>query len=226
MKDEHTRKEHESFGLAGFSRVSTSGENRLFGSYLSKHPETILLRIHSATVDHHLAHDWFHADKELIEVELSPSQFAEMLTSMNRGDGVPCTIRRYNGKHIEDVPREHEMEQAKIYKGFAGQMHQLAANFKERRARLDELLSKKALSKADREEIHHMVFDVFQWFESNASFQLESFEEAADKVVNHAKAQVDAFVTGVLTRAGLEALRERFATIQKADLLPKHEDTK
>ena len=33
---------------------------------------------------------------EIIEIEMSPAQFAEAITSLNIGCGVPCTIKNFN----------------------------------------------------------------------------------------------------------------------------------
>jgi len=214
VNDPKDYERHPSFGIIGFHRISHGlGRNLLFGSHLDRHHETIELRVFRASRDHSLAHDTVYAElrgRPLIEVELSPAQFAQLLTTMNVGDGVPCTIRWVNGERMPDVPDEHESEQVKIYKGFQGGLDRMVAALDEKRQRLDEILSKKSFNKDDRKEIRNLVFGIFQYLESNASFVLNSFEESAEKVVTAAKAQVDEFVLGALIRAGMEKLAEQF----------------
>jgi len=100
--DDKVTIEHESFAMLGITRSSCSFSQNLFGSSI-QHSHTIRLKIAPAKIDRMLNRDWFHANtKPYIEVEMSYSQFAEAITSMNVGDGVPVTLRRLDGKTIEN----------------------------------------------------------------------------------------------------------------------------
>ena len=123
--DDRITIEHESFAMLGITRSSCSFSQNLFGSSI-QHSHTIKLKIAPAKIDRMLNRDWFHANtKPYIEVEMSYSQFAEAITSMNVGDGVPVTLRRLDDKRIEDCPqfdkrqefeKEFEKEMLKIGK--------------------------------------------------------------------------------------------------------------
>ena len=210
--DDYEREEHDSFGLIGFSRVSNGpGRNLLFGSHLDRHHETIVMRVKTAERSHGLSHDWHHGRKELIEVEMSPMQFAQLLTTMNFGDGVPCTIRFLTGKGmIDPVPETHLPEQVKILQNVKKEAHEMVASMDERRQRLQEILSQKSLKKADREEIAVLSEAIFRWAENHIPFAFKSFEESAEKVVTAAKAQVEEFTLATLVKAGMEKLRDQF----------------
>jgi hypothetical protein len=200
---------HESFGMVGFHRQS-GGNRRLFGSHLTNHHETIVLEIKRGVRQHGLSHDWTHGRKQLIEIVMSPAQFAQLLTTMNMGDGVPCTIRRLLGEQMEPVPVTHEPEQVKILKGVRRDLAGMVASLAGRRAELAAILAKKTIVKKDREKIADLTHDIFQWFESNGAFAFRSFEESAEKVVTAAKAQVEDFVLSTLIKAGMEHLSEKF----------------
>lgn len=106
--DERTETKHESFGMVGINRTSSSGTN-LFGS-IATHHSFITLSVKRASVTRHLSSDWYHAEpQDLIEIEMSHSQFAEMITSPGIGDGIPCTIRALNGKLLEECPATEQM---------------------------------------------------------------------------------------------------------------------
>ena len=77
LVDGKDRVTHPAFGMARFSRVS--GDNRLYGSAV-RHQHFISLCIMRGSYQHDLGRDWYHGGEELIEVFLSASQFAEMLT--------------------------------------------------------------------------------------------------------------------------------------------------
>lgn len=57
--DDFTEKNHESYGMAGFYRLTSSHGHPLFGSSI-KHRDTICLRIGTANVKRGLSTDWYH----------------------------------------------------------------------------------------------------------------------------------------------------------------------
>ena len=73
----------------------------------------------------------------------------------------------------------------------------------------ETLLEKKSLNKADREEILKKFYMVMMQVKQNVPFMLEQFEEATGKVVTHAKAEVDAFMTHNVMSEGLRALADK-----------------
>lgn len=213
MKRDVERREHPSFGLIGFSRCSVGGSRkyRLFGSSLAKHYNVIMLRVHQAFEEHHLSQDWRHAQgAPLIEVEMSEAQFASLLTTMNMGEGVPCTIRYVapggSGK-VESAP-DADVEVDKVRKGFERDIKELVNKFESLKVRAKEILGTAKSSKAERDEIVKLIEGAAQDLSSNFGFVIEQFNEATEKVVTQAKAEVDAFVTNAAKVAGLERLKE------------------
>ena len=77
------RTTHPSYGTLLFSR-STGAKEALFGSSI-QHRDTICMTLHHASIERGLNRDWIHGDKVIAEVEMSYSQFAEAITSMNIG---------------------------------------------------------------------------------------------------------------------------------------------
>jgi len=207
-------KKHPSFGVIGISRIH--GERGgFFGSHVKKHHDFISLRISNASYRHELGKDWIRADGMLpiIEVELTPAQFAAMLTTMNVGDGVPCTIKFRDGKPTEPVPDDYGAEHERVVEEFRQKIEAKRAEVQPRLARVRELLTKKGtLRVAEKEEILDLVEGLFRDFSrGNADFILEQFERSAEKVVTEAKALVDEFITSTAARLGMKALKERFS---------------
>lgn len=207
------RSKHPSFGMVGFSRASVGGSRRerLFGSSLAKHYNVIMLRVHQAFEEHHLSQDWRHAQgAPLIEVEMSEAQFASLLTTMNMGDGVPCTIRYVapggSGK-VESAP-DADVEVDKVRKGFEQNIKELVEDFETLKGRAKEILGTAKSSKAERDEILKLIERAAQDLSSNFGFVIEQFNEATEKVITQAKAEVDAFVTNAAKVAGLDRLKE------------------
>ena len=162
MSFDGPEEKHPSYGTVGLSRITSSGGNKLFGSHLEHHHDTMLLRIHSAALMHDLGCDWVHADMNpLIEVELSPAQFASMLTTTNVGNGVPCTIRRLDGALVEDVPHTHKTEQARARDDFALTVKELLDSIPVKRKELDRVLDGTRMSKKDKKAVRDAVHHIF-----------------------------------------------------------------
>jgi hypothetical protein len=106
MSDDRKEYKHPSYGMIAFNRSMGGRPTRLFGSPLEEHYGTVRVVIGTGTRIHESNMDRYHGSLrgEHIEVEMSAAQFAEVLTSMNQGSGIPCTIRYINGKPIEDPP--------------------------------------------------------------------------------------------------------------------------
>ena len=106
-------KNHESYGMIGLSRGHISGGVSLFGSSI-KHSEVITLKISKGEVNRSYNRDSFSSRAEIIEIDLSQSQFSELITSFNRGDGTPCTLKTVNGKRMEEPPFVSKVQQSQI----------------------------------------------------------------------------------------------------------------
>lgn len=210
MSRDEEREDHPSYGMIGFYRT-TGNPGRLFGSPLKTHDHYVTLRVSKGTRIHSLGHDRFHGGLrgEIIEVIMSAGQFSELLTTMNVGSGVPCTIQYLLGERVPSPPEDAELEVEKVRKGFKKDMEQVVAKIKEDKKELAALLEKKTLTKADKEKIMWMLGRVEQHVESNAPFMVSQFEEAAEKVVKHSKAEIDAFITHNVVAEGLRAIAER-----------------
>jgi hypothetical protein len=199
------REDHESFGLVSFHRVS--GATRLFGSHLDHHNHYITLSVMRATVSHGLSSDHYYERNTLIEVDMSAAQYAEAITTMNMGGGIPCTIRRINHIRMEDVPEDTQAEYKKIRDGFKDQISDLVDMAKNARTEAKEIVDgKSAVSKTRVRQIVAVLDRVVMELESNAPFVVKQFEESADRVVTHAKAEVESFVMHALTKVGLKAI--------------------
>jgi len=212
MKDNEIY-EHESFAMLGISRGSNSYGKNLFGSSI-KHSNTITLRIKPAKLNRHLNRDWFHATGvPYIEVEMSYSQFAEAITAMNVGDGVPVTLTYLNGKEIEDCPQTDKRQE--FDKEFENEMLSIGRSLKKLTEQAESLLTeKKAPTKADKEAILHGIKILKQEIESNIPFIKRSFTEQMDKTVLEAKGEVEGFVMHKVISSGLEGLQKELKMLE------------
>lgn len=202
--DEHIS--HPSFGLAQLNRTQSSGT--LFGSSLTMIQNTVRLTIHTNvelirgdTGDRYYPHG-----RSAIEVEFSAAQFAEFVTTMNVGFGVPCTVRRFNGEIIK-TPPSLEAEAVKQRKVFGDKMRASVEGLKKHARELRDYLSNSNIPKKHWDPLTKPIQQMLDEVGVNSEFWMELFEEATEKVVKEAKSEVDAFVTSAIHRAGLEHLQ-------------------
>jgi hypothetical protein len=205
--DKEFERTHPSYGVVCISRTTGGpGARNLFGSPLAHHYGTIRLTIGAAKWIHDLHHDRYQGTSlrgEHIEIEMSAAQFADMITSLNMGSGTPCTIRRLTGVNVPpppDLPTEAEH----IRDNFEGSLDKYRAKARTYRKKIEELTAK--LSTKAKEEIRIALDVIEDQLSSNVPFVVKQFQEATTRITTSAKAEVDAFVTGVVRAAGLEAI--------------------
>ncbi len=201
-----TVKTHPAYGILGFSRVS-GGPGKLYGSEIH-HNSYIEMRLvpgeehRTSSYTHHMGRM-----KPLVCVRMSHSQFAEAITSMNIGSGVPVTIDFIDdaiGQRplIDDKTTLHKKVKAELSKEAKDAM----ADAEKLETLVRETLASSKLSKAAQKEVVDAVTRLTSSIRSSMPYVVESYQEAAEKVGANAKAELDAFATMVVTKLGTKAL--------------------
>ena len=202
-----TKDTHPSYGMLQFSRVSGSSPTALFGSSI-KHKGTIRMYVRQAELSRGLSHDWYFGYKEIIEVEMSYSQFAEAITSMNQGSGVPVTIRHIQGERMEPCPFIDKRMQ--FEKEFEVNLKKANEKTFELIHSVEELFAnKKTISKKDREEVLSKLAQIVNVIDGNSSFIYSRFNEQMDKTTREAKGEIEAFMQNKINSIANAALIER-----------------
>lgn len=218
MPSEGYEETHPSYAMAAFIR-SSGGHHVLFGSSI-KHTEKIKLEIYRAERQRNLSEDWYHSREKLIEVEMSPSQFADLITIHNTS-GHPVTLSYFNGEEIPDCPfndtrREIEEEFEQKCRGIAKDAGELVAKIKS--------IIGGPIKVADRKEITKALDMLMQEINSNLPFMQEQFNRAIDKTTSAAKQEVEAFFTTKLQSLGLLHLKN--AIEESVPVIPQIEEKK
>lgn len=195
--------EHPAYGMVAINRITLGGykvKHRFFGSDLDDHFSAIRIRIgHGARV-RGTGHDYFRATDRLIEVDLTSSQFADLLTCMNVGDGVPCTIRHVNGKAAPEIP----VTDTSAERSRADLQHtarQITEDAKALLTKMRTVFSEKSVKKADMAGLLKDLEMVVQGIEANIPFALTVFQEAVNTTISQAKAEVSSFAAMTVQKA-------------------------
>ena len=191
---------HRAYGQIVFAR--TTGVNRyLYGSDFN-HSNTICISISRSSLSRNHGIDHSFSREELIEVELSESQWASMVSSLNMGSGTLCTIRHVDGQYMPTLPPPEEKQE--IFKKSLSDTLETSLRYaKELRA----MLEGSGMSKKKIDEMLSKLNQVEMNIDSNVDYVGKVFGEHMERTVSKAKVEVEAYVTGTINRAGLAALR-------------------
>lgn len=181
---------HPSWGTIRIHRCS--GSAVLFDS-VARHQHFIALSIHRATRKRDLNQDWIHGGmKELIEIQMTESQFARMLSSAGDGGGVPCTLSRVQGELIPGAPDDNVGETYK--KEIKDSALEATKRLRAIEIKLAELLAGKTVKKGDVRELQSAVRSACSVIDDHLPFLIGQVEEKLETVVDEAKTNIESFL--------------------------------
>ncbi|WP_019584546.1 hypothetical protein [Thioalkalivibrio sp. ALE16] len=209
---ECTRYDHPAYGAVTVSR--RQGQSRLFGSSLN-HQQTIALSISRAHLDRQLSSDFIYPEhRELIEIEMSETQWAKVVASVGLGSGTPVTLRR-----VPDTDNP-----AKLVPGIADDEHPDSLHKKELKEGTEKALreTREALEELEalasapgsvpKGKLKAAVRSMKIRLEnapSNVAHVHSQFVEAMESAKESAKTEVEGYIHGLSLQTGLESLREQ-----------------
>lgn len=198
---------HPSMVTVSFNRQQWSGGISLFGSSV-KSSSIISLKIAKAEINRGLSTDWVHGDTTpIIEVLLSPAQFAELITTMNIGTGIPATLHYLDGELYEppEMPTKAEQFRGEVEEA----VEKTLSSLKEAQARVNDILKDdKPVGKKGKLELQELMGNLNRLANSTLPFIGNQFAKQMNKTVAEAKAEIDSFVTHVALETGIKAIRD------------------
>lgn len=200
-------KKEDYMGMISWSRISCTSARAHFGTEV-KTSNPISLKICTAKENRELSHNWYLSDKRIIEVEMSPIQWAEFLTSGNTS-GVPCTLKWLVGKGFMSEPQETTLEEdynkevEESFNNFGDSFDKIAKILKE------QIYTNKPMEKKALEELLREVGFLKELATGNIKFVKESFKEDMSKIVTQAKAEFNAYVENRVREIGIEELKNK-----------------
>lgn len=209
---EQERLSHESFGQIMFCR-SNGNDTRFYGSELPQ-DHYITMEVYHSEIHRELTQDRYYNREQILRLRLSSGQFAEMLTSMNHGSGVPCTIERIGGKKVQELPNQ-ESRKDFVHRKFEDRMKMFGDLIRERQNKAKELVKKKTLSKEDMHQLQMHLEWLTGEVERNIPFFAKCFQETMDEVVFEAKTEVENAIQHKINTLGLNALHEENKLLNK-----------
>ena len=206
MDKERERYKHESFGQISFSRVN--GRANFYGSELEQ-DHYISMEVNASEVERDLTQDWYYTrGLPLIKVRMSSGQFSELITNLNIGAGIPCTVEMVNGKYVQELPFQESRKEF-VHRKFEDRMKEFAIEIREKQKVAKNLIAKKTLSKDDMTALQHHIDWLTQEVERNIPFFAKCFQETIDEVVQEAKLEVENAIQHKISVLGLSELHKQ-----------------
>ncbi len=206
MKTENLK--HESFGQIVFSRVTCNPSQHFYGSELPQ-DHYITMELHNSEIQRDLTADRYYATGlPIVKLRMTSGQYAELITSMNIGSGVPCTIERQGINKIQELPFQESRKEF-VHREFEERMKMFAESIRKKQSESRELIKKKTLSKDDMHSLQMNLEWLTAEVESNIPFFAKCFQETMDKVVFEAKLEVENAIQHKISVLGLAELHKQ-----------------
>ena len=197
---------HPSYGMISACRTNCSGDKNFYGAE-TKHNNFIVLEIHTSDVIRGLNKDWYYSDSKLIQVALTPIQWAELLTSMNT-TGTQCTIEYIKGEgNIESPPElqdKIDLHKIEFEEYTQDVLNKVNKSLKD----LEEAIENNKGKKALREGLNNLKITSGN-LKPNLKFASTQFEKHIDKVVCEAKQKIEAAIEHKIISLGQNALNQQ-----------------
>lgn len=186
---------HPSYGIIQFNRV-TGGNSHFFGTAVNQ-SDYISLKIHlgSREVDM-FGMERFRPDDRIpiIQAKMTNHQFATLITTMNIGEGSPCTLEYVNCEKVPPCPQQESQLDAVIKRAVEG-VDETSDFVSGYLSEIRAIASKDKIGKKDAERIKHLITIISGRMEDNTKFYGKQIEEVGEKTVQQAKTEIDALLT-------------------------------
>jgi hypothetical protein len=179
--------------MIGASRVSSSPPGAaLFDSDI-RHQHYVVVRLKRALRRRGLNRDWLGGREEIVEVAMSEAQWASFVSTMNVGDGVPCTIEHVDREAMPGVEHDPRLAVSMDEVGRAAEkaVEEIQAAFS---------AYQENKTKANRQTLEYAIKNA----PGNMRFAANSLSEHAENVVQRARADIEAMVVSKAEQLGID----------------------
>jgi len=136
-----------------------------------------------------------------------------MITTMNSGEGIPCTIENVEGVRMDRTPDDAGSELKVMSDLFKERLAGVVKELNAHDEGLGVLLEKKTFTKEDKKQIRGIVNDAARLLSDSAPFVIKTFGEHVEKAAAKGKLEVEAFIATALHRVGVKAIRDAGGTL-------------
>lgn len=191
--NEYDNEQHPAWGLIGASRVSSSPPGAILFDSDIQHQHYVVVRVSQTARKRDLHRDWLHGRQQHIEIAMSEAQWASFVSSMNVGQGVPCTVLSIGREQIPGFPYEPRLRESlsEVQQASQQAMEKIEAAF---------AAYKEKKNASNLRDLEYAIKNA----PANMTFAAKSLAEHAENVVQRARADVEAMVVNKAAQMGIE----------------------
>ena len=197
-----------SAGMLGWNRGTSSDALSFFGSRV-KSREIITITLCSGENDRSLAGDSYFAKNTLFEVDMTPIQWAEFITTPNRGSGVPCTMSYTREGKLQKHERPETETESEVmeneYRDVLEELRDTLTLMENSTVALEK--GRGVLTVEARKRITDNMRRAYNLLTDSLPFLAKRFASNMEATVVECKSSVDAYVTRLVHETGLEQLQ-------------------
>lgn len=207
----HPERSHPAFGNISISRVQSGAGKRFFGSGI-RHNNYIRLTIDQGIEVEAYGIKKFRPNsrKGLIEVDLTQSQWAAMVSSIGLGEGTPCTIAYYRDGNIVSPGNigETETGNAHLRRILEESVSSQIEGLQERLKDLESALSGSKLNRKELQEKVKSLKHAINNTPKNLTFATEVMEEVMEEIVENGKNELSSHAQNIALKVGLQEISD------------------
>lgn len=198
---------HPSYAILEINRVSCNKSQKLFGSSIL-HNNIIELVIKKGEINRKYNRDWFFGRDQLINIQMSYSQFTQAIMSLNTS-GTPVTLKYFNDEEIEqDISFKGKKDL--FQKEFQSTIDKIFDNsIKSVNLASEYIQQQKPLTKTQKQELYNLLYKINQDLKENLKFIVSSFKEQMDKTITESHGEIEAFFDMKINSLGIDALQNK-----------------
>lgn len=183
---------HPAWALIGASRVNQSPPGAVLFDSDIQHQHYVTVTLSTASRQRRLNHDWLHSERRIVEIAMSEAQWASFVSSMNVGQGVPCTLLYREREMIPGMPYEPRLAES------MDEVHNASDKAMEA---IREAFTTYAehRTKANLRSLEYAIKNT----PDNMAFAARSLSAHAENVVQRARADIEAMVLTKAEQLGL-----------------------
>ncbi|MCL2931932.1 MAG: hypothetical protein MGG11_06510 [Trichodesmium sp. MAG_R03] len=192
--------QHPAQGMISFSKVQ--GNRDCFGSDVSLGSH-IILTVSTAIKRRHTNNNYYSIDRNIVKVRMTHHQFAELITSLNNGDGIPCTIEWMNNKSVEDY-KNNDSTIIEFNSDYQSTLKECMEQLNSIQNNIDQLSKSSRVGKKDITNLQRLISNLSTNLKSNLPFLESRFHEEMVKKYNQVKIEATTWLDNKLYNLGLK----------------------
>ena len=206
--------QHDAQIQVRFSRINSAGSDQFYGSDVLCN-SYIELSICKSQYERSLGGDSFFGGKKLLRCKMTNNQFAELITSLNYGSGVPATLEEINQRDLPTrIKQPPFVDKIKI---IHDEMDEDIVEIQDDIDKLKKFIDDMKISKKAKFDLSLMIQKIEGGHKRNIAFYISQAKKSVDKMVTSARSNIESYYYTLINKFGIKAMKENSVKLMIGD---------